>query len=1452
MKRSHWVCAVLLCLTAITSLRAIAALQSSSPQAQAQARRETRGTLDRAATVHAAGRMNPLINLRDGHGLPADYQGGASAVAALRTLAARPLALCSADFDEDGVPDLAAGYAAASGGVVVLQRGDVDSIYPNTASAAAHRAEPRAQSAQSGDEPSPFLVDAGAYSLSSTPQFMGAGDFDADGHADLITGEIGGTSISLLKGDGRGAFAAGQTIKLPARMSAAAVGDVNRMDGLADIIVAVGDASGARLLVFEDGKGAINAAPETISLPAAASAIAIAQLDNDYPIDIAVACDRDLLLITGRDRHHATAAGQERDRVPPVVTRLRMPQPIVTVAAGDFAGDDINELAVLTSDGNCSILSKATDWKATTSIRLPVNAQSSAKAQPPALLALRWSDRRKADLVVNDHAASRLHVVTGDAGDAAVTASSLRVAGALDVEGDAVALLPMRLNADALDDLVVLRNGATEPSVMMTAPLQTFTVTNTNDSGAGSLRDAITSANQNAGADAISFNIAGGGTQTINLLTALPLVNGALTIDGMTQNPQATTPPIELNGAGAGLSATGINIFSGNCTVRGLVINRFDSLGVALGGGNNHVEGCFIGTNAAGNAAQANGDDGVSISLSSNNTVGGTVAAARNVIGGNNSNGVAILGPAAGNLVQGNYIGTNASGTAAVGNAGDGIGLVSASNTVTNTSIGGTAAGAGNLISGNNGSGVQFFGVGTGNLIQGNLIGVNASGTQPLGNVILGVVITDATTTTIGGSVATAANVISGNNGDGVRINASTATNNVVKGNRIGTGPDGTTAIANVGDGVSVLNAASSNTIGGAAGEGNIIAFNNGAGVRIGSGTGNAILSNAIFANSGLGIDLSPAGVTPNDTGDGDGGANNLQNFPVLQTANSVVGGSSVQGTLNSTASATFTIQFFANDTCDPSGNGEGQLFLGATTVTTNASGNAIFTATLTGAAMTGQFVTATATDAAGNTSEFSACIGYGAADLSVSESVSPSMTALLGTTVTYTITITNGGPDLAQSITLTDNLPSTVAFTSCVAGSGICGGSGNNRTVTFNAIAAGSSTTVTITALVNCNVANGTVISNTVSVTAGTRDPSNTNNSASASFTASDPAAVLTPTSDTFSSAGGSASVQVTRQTSCLWVAQSNAPWITITPPSGGFGNGSIAYTVAANATGSPRSGTMTIAGQTFTVNQTATPCQYTLNPTSVNYTATGGNGTVNVTALTACLWKPISSVPWITVPSSGGSGSGSFPYTVLANPSSQPRSGSVTVGTATFNVTQDGAPCIFTLSRAGKLIGVGGDEVRFDFSCPLDCTWNATVSDAWITLTSDASGSGPSSISFVVRGNPNPTPRQGSITVGGKTFAIVQESLAAASCAYQITPASVVYDAMSANGSIQLNTTGACAWEATSNASWVQVTSAVVGIGAQTITYHVDANASTAGRAAVIQVGGQSFRIKQKGSGQ
>ena len=208
--------------------------------------------------------------------------------------------------------------------------------------------------------------------------------------------------------------------------------------------------------------------------------------------------------------------------------------------------------------------------------------------------------------------------------------------------------------------------------------------------------------------------------------------------------------------------------------------------------------------------------------------------------------------------------------------------------------------------------------------------------------------------------------MISGNGQIGVTINDAGTSNNTVAGNLIGTDASGLAAIPN-GTGV-VLSNASNNTIGGTtAGAGNTIA-NNGVGVSVtNSGTGNGILGNSIFSNTGLGIDLGSDGVTPNDRGDADTGPNNLQNFPVLTAA---AGG--VTGTLNSTANTTFRVELFGNTACDSSGNGEGAAFLGAVSVTTDGSGNGSFPLFSTPG---GGFITATATDAGNNTSEFSACV---------------------------------------------------------------------------------------------------------------------------------------------------------------------------------------------------------------------------------------------------------------------------------------------------------------------------------------------------------------------------------------------------------------------------------------------------------------------------------------------
>ena len=413
------------------------------------------------------------------------------------------------------------------------------------------------------------------------------------------------------------------------------------------------------------------------------------------------------------------------------------------------------------------------------------------------------------------------------------------------------------------------------------------------------------------------------------------------------------------------------NTIGGAASGAGNVISGNNSDGIRLSGTSttsNQIQGNYIGTSANGAADLGNMFSGVYIYQGTNNTIGGTASGARNVISGNR-NGVYMDGGATGNLVQGNYIGTNAAGTGALGNDIDGVYLEAPSNT-----IGGTASGARNVISGNNVFGIEIYGsTASGNTVQGNYIGTNASGTGDLGNTFEGVIIGDAANNTIGGTTSAHRNVISGNGGAGVDIYGSTLTGNVVQGNYIGTQSNGTSALGNDSHGVWIETSASNNTVGGAAsGAGNVIAFNAADGVYVQTGTGNQIRRNSIFSNGGLGIDADVNGVTANDTGDGDTGANNKQNFPILATAQQ--GSTVITGSFNSTANTSFTLEFFSSPGADASSNGEGKTFLCDTTVTTDGSGNAAINVSCATTTMAGNVVTATATRNSSpfDTSEFS------------------------------------------------------------------------------------------------------------------------------------------------------------------------------------------------------------------------------------------------------------------------------------------------------------------------------------------------------------------------------------------------------------------------------------------------------------------------------------------------
>src|SRR5579859_2741316 len=417
------------------------------------------------------------------------------------------------------------------------------------------------------------------------------------------------------------------------------------------------------------------------------------------------------------------------------------------------------------------------------------------------------------------------------------------------------------------------------------------TVTNTNDSGPGSLRQAILDVNADGTLTSIVFNIPAAGVQTITPLSPLPTINDPpvngrvlpLLIDGYTQ-PGATPNTLadgdnanllmEISGAQAGNGANGLTVGTGSVIIQGLVINRFASHGIVEQFNNVTIQGNFIGTNSAGTAGLGNGGDGVLITPNDAGfglteiIVGGQAPAARNVISGNIGFGIEMKGAMA-SSIQGNFIGTASNGTSALANSAGGVILEQGAG---GNKIGGTVAGAGNVISGNLGPGLQLTDGGTDfTFVQGNYIGVDVTGTAPLGNGGSGLIVASgANESTIGGLDPTAANVISGNGGNGVLLSGTRG--NHVQSNFIGTDFTGSSRIGNSGSGM-VLDNAGENFIGGIFNGGNVISGNGSGGLTLNGFDSN---TNTIQSNL-IGVDATGA-VALGNGGDGIilvGGANN-------------------------------------------------------------------------------------------------------------------------------------------------------------------------------------------------------------------------------------------------------------------------------------------------------------------------------------------------------------------------------------------------------------------------------------------------------------------------------------------------------------------------------------------------------------------------------------------------
>ncbi|MFQ5814799.1 MAG: FG-GAP repeat domain-containing protein, partial [Anaerolineae bacterium] len=476
-------------------------------------------------TLHAAGRGNPWINLHDGVDLPAIYTGPATLTQALEENQAQPLSLAAGDFDEDGIPDLVSGYAGPDGGIVTLHRGSVDSIYPNSA-------EAQRRTAEDTSTESPYLSPARVFALPEPPEFLGTGDFDNDGHLDVVAAAHGSDVLHLLAGDGLGGFGPAEQVRLPGKVTALVTREARQRGGLMDLVLGIVGPEGPQVLLFGSPEGALRGGPEAFALAAEATALTLGQLDEDYSVDLAVAAGHELLIIHGRERRTLSDETEPAEVPPATIDQRSFPFAITSLAVGDFTGDHRTDLALLSEDGTAHLLvrprkvgtgamdasaeqadssrsgrsyqqhgapgvkansasigasssitlphgsanedmpewpterTKAArpDWAEAELFSLPSPWSGNTQTSPTNLIAARVSGQPADDLVVVDPTNHQLHILMGSQSSISNPSTTLRTGlqspisnpVTLDVEGEPAAVLPMRLNGDALHDLVIL------------------------------------------------------------------------------------------------------------------------------------------------------------------------------------------------------------------------------------------------------------------------------------------------------------------------------------------------------------------------------------------------------------------------------------------------------------------------------------------------------------------------------------------------------------------------------------------------------------------------------------------------------------------------------------------------------------------------------------------------------------------------------------------------------------------------------------------------------------------------------------------------------------------------------------------------------------------------------------------------------------------------------------
>jgi hypothetical protein len=325
------------------------------------------------------------------------------------------------------------------------------------------------------------------------------------------------------------------------------------------------------------------------------------------------------------------------------------------------------------------------------------------------------------------------------------------------------------------------------------------------------------------------------------------------------------------------------------------------------------------------------------------------------------------------------------------------------------------------------------------------------------------------------------------------------------------------------------------------------------------------------------------------------------------------------------------------------------------------------------------------------------------------------------------------------------------------------------------------------------------------------------------------------------FAATGGTGSVRISANRECAWSARSDASWIGLPAQPSGQGDGTIQFTVAANADPATRSAGLNVNDQVVALSQQGSPCRYELSSSQETVDASGGQRTIHVQASSGqCTWTATTDAPWIQIVS-GASGSANRDVVFEVARSTGPnRTGVVTIAGQSVQVVQ-GVGCTYATGVTSVSVGASGGISEVSVVAPAGCPWTAQSQSPWIVIVSGSSGTGAGVVRMSVAASDGP-PRTGSATIAGVPIPVTQSS----GCLVTIEPASIAAPVAGGASSVTVRAGGQCAWSASSNASWITIASAASGSGDAQLHFSVTANTGPA-RSGTLTIGGRTFTVNQ-----